>query len=89
MNHQKVKTFSYLALPFFISVFLSFIFAGRISAAGASLFLSPSSGSYVVGSTFSVSVKVNAGGQLINAADAAMYEVKRAGKNDFKFAEIA
>lgn len=69
MNYKKVKTFLYLTLPFFISVFLSFILAGQISAQGASLFLSPLSGNYLIGSTFQVSVKVNAGGQLINAAD--------------------
>ena len=44
----------------------------RASAEGASLYLSPSSGSYEVGSTFSVAVKVNSGGTAINAADGAL-----------------
>lgn len=39
------------------------------SAAGASLYLSPLSGSYGVGSIFSVSVKVNSAGDTINAAE--------------------
>ncbi|MEI7498573.1 MAG: cohesin domain-containing protein [Candidatus Falkowbacteria bacterium] len=44
-----------------------------VSAAGASLLLSPSKGSYAVGATFSVSVMVNSGGgQGINAAEASI-----------------
>lgn len=39
-------------------------------AKSASLFLSPSTGTYSVGSTFSIAVKVNSGGQAINAGDA-------------------
>lgn len=37
-------------------------------AAGATLYLSPSSGTYVVGSRFSVAVRVNTGGEAINAS---------------------
>ena len=41
-----------------------------VSAAGATLFLSPSSGSFTVGKTFLVKVKINSGGGVgINAAD--------------------
>lgn len=39
------------------------------SAAGASLYLAPGSGTYVIGGKFSVAVKVNTGGAVINAAE--------------------
>lgn len=42
---------------------------GQIMAAGASLYLTPSTGTYVIGSSFRVSVMVNSGGQPINAAE--------------------
>jgi len=38
-------------------------------AGSASLYLSPPSGTYTVGSTFSIKVKVNSGGEAINAAE--------------------
>jgi len=38
-------------------------------AGSASLYLSPPSGSYAVGGTFSVKIKVNSGGEAINAAE--------------------
>lgn len=41
-----------------------------VQAGGATLYLSPSSGSFYVGSTFNVSVLVNTGGQNINAIEA-------------------
>src|SRR4030042_2288349 len=44
-----------------------FVFPGM--AEGASLYLSPSTGNYTVGNTFSVQLKVNTGGVAINAAD--------------------
>ncbi len=37
--------------------------------AGATLYLSPSSGTKTIGATFSVGVKVNSGGEVINAAE--------------------
>lgn len=41
-----------------------------VSAAGATLFLSPATGSFTVGTNFSVAVKINSGGGVgINAAD--------------------
>lgn len=40
-----------------------------VAGQAASLYFSPSSGSVTVGQSFSVAVKVNAGGQAINAAD--------------------
>ena len=44
----------------------------RASAEGASLYLSPASGTYQVGNTFSLTIKVNSGGVAINAADSAL-----------------
>ena len=38
--------------------------------AAASLYLAPSSGSFTIGSTFTVSVYVNTGGQAVNAVEA-------------------
>ncbi|MCU0678854.1 MAG: cohesin domain-containing protein [Planctomycetes bacterium] len=50
---------------------LSGSFTGLKSAqaAGASLYFAPSSGTYTINKTFSVSVKVGSGGQAINAAE--------------------
>lgn len=47
-------------------------FPAKVSAAGASLYLTPSTGTFVIGGTFSVSVKVSTGGQVINAAEGAI-----------------
>ena len=49
-----------------IIVILSFLIVPAVQAASASLYLSPSSGSFLVGSTFSVSVFVNTEGNEIN-----------------------
>lgn len=57
-------------LLFCILIFAFCILASQASASSASLYLSPSSGTYSVGNTFSVKVKVNSGeGAGINAAD--------------------
>ncbi|MDO8522778.1 MAG: cohesin domain-containing protein [bacterium] len=40
-----------------------------VRAASASLYLSPNAGSYTIGNTFSVEIKLNSGGVAINAAD--------------------
>lgn len=48
---------------------LSFTIASPAEGASASLYLSPPSGTYTVGSTFTVRVKVNSGGDTINAAE--------------------
>ena len=51
-------------------VFLfSFYLITPVKAGSASLFLSPPSATYLVGSTFSVKIKVNSGGENINAAE--------------------
>ena len=54
---------------FSILSILIFLFLAPITvrAAGASLYLSPGSGSFLVGSTFDVSVFVNTGGENVNA----------------------
>ena len=56
-----------LFISFFSAVF--FIVAAPTSAGNASLYLSPTSGSFFVGSTFDVSVFVNTGGENINAVE--------------------
>jgi hypothetical protein len=56
----------------FLIVALLFVGAATVRAAGASLYLSPPTGTYQVGNTFSVVVKVNSGGVLINAADGSL-----------------
>lgn len=61
---KKLKFF--LRLGLFLFIFLA-LPAGAQD--GASLFLAPASGLYNVGSTFSVTVKVNSGGVPINAAE--------------------
>ena len=53
-------------VSFLFSLFLPFF---KTRAEGASLYLSPSSGTFFVGSTFDVSVFVNTGGQNINAVE--------------------
>ncbi len=57
---------------FFIILIIGFIIPLFCQAATASLYLSPSSGTYNVGNNFSVAVKVNSGGVLINAADGSL-----------------
>jgi len=64
MENKKKKIIFYLIL---LST-LYFLFSAS-SVFAASLYFSPSSGSYTVGSTFPVAVKVNTGGEAINAAD--------------------
>ncbi len=59
-------------------VFISFClvlisgFLHEVKGAGASLYLSPSTGTYKVGSNFSVKVKVNSNNQTVNAAEATL-----------------
>ena len=53
--------------PLLLILILSFIVGSSAKAASASLYLSPASGSFLVGSTFSVSVFVNTEGNEINA----------------------
>lgn len=64
-----VKVVVVLAGSFFIFN-ICLIAPSPVFAAGATLFLSPSSGSYTVGDSFTVSITINSGGGVgINAAD--------------------
>ncbi len=63
-NIQKIIWFS-VGLAFLFSVGL----AKPALAGSASLYLSPSSGTYAIGDSFLVEVKVNSSGQAINAAE--------------------
>ncbi|MFQ6083625.1 MAG: cohesin domain-containing protein [Candidatus Aminicenantia bacterium] len=65
---KKITLYSTLLSCIFVFGF--FIFSNRAEAADATLFLSPPSGTYQVGGTFPVSLRVNTGTQAINAADA-------------------
>jgi len=66
-NTKQMKKF--LALAIVLSVVLP-IGANNARAAGASLYLSPTSGSFVVGDVFTVSVYLNTNGQSVNAVEA-------------------
>ncbi|MFC1663759.1 cohesin domain-containing protein [Patescibacteria group bacterium] len=69
--HSKTK----INLKFLAAVFaFSFLFFGLMlaepaTAASASLYLSPPSGTYIVDSTFPIKIKVNSGGDAVNAAE--------------------
>ncbi len=67
-NSKKfLKTLiSFLMLTFLVGILNV---PREAQAAGASLYLSPGSGTYVIGGTFSVAVKVNSSGQEINSAE--------------------
>jgi hypothetical protein len=63
----KLKiSFKFLIAIFTFSLFI-FNLASEASATGASLYLSPGSGTFFVGSTFDVSIFVNTGGNNVNA----------------------
>ena len=85
--NRKLKIFYFLVVVFSFS-FLVFSFCW---AQNASLYLSPSAGSYTVGNTFLVQLKVNSGGVAINAADGTLIfdpdklEVKSISKTDSIF----
>lgn len=59
------KTF----LILFIVFFLFFVRVDFVEAQGASLYLSPQTGTFFVGSTFDVSIFVNTGGNNVNAVE--------------------
>ena len=68
MKPSKIVFYSAILFSVFFSAL--FILIGTVNAVdSASLYLAPSSGTYTVGNTFSVEVKVNTGGLAINAAD--------------------
>ena len=53
--------------PILIVFVLAFTITSSAEAAGASLYLSPGSGTFFIGSTFDVSIFVNTGGNNVNA----------------------
>jgi len=66
---NKTKILNILSV-FLVSLILTFSIAlNEVNAAGASLYLSPSTGIYTVGSIFSVAIEVDSGGEAINAAE--------------------
>lgn len=70
IHKQSNSRFYFLFSIFFICILLStfyFLNSHVAWAASASLYLAPSSGTFLVGSTFDVSVFVNTGGNNINA----------------------
>lgn len=80
----------------FLVVVLGFVFfflnsAGEAKAASASLYLTPSTGTYTVGNTFSVQVKINSGEAAVNAGDGTLVfnpdklEVKNISKTNSVF----
>lgn len=76
MNTDKHKLFPRLLRKSTMIYLCGFVFSSALicvplaaGAASASLYLAPSSGTYTVGNTFSVELKVNSGGVPINAAD--------------------
>ena len=66
---EKLKIGFYLPIVVLILLFFTFISPNKANAAGASLYLSPASGTFFVGSTFDVSVFVNTGGEDVNAVE--------------------
>ncbi|MDP2930287.1 MAG: cohesin domain-containing protein [bacterium] len=59
-------------MAFLLGVLVGGLFGFSVFAAGATLSLSPSSGSYTVGDIFSVVIGVHTGGASINAAEATL-----------------
>jgi hypothetical protein len=73
MKKQILKLIPQIIILLIVLVFSFSFFAKEASAVNsASLYLSPSTGSYTVGNTFSVEVKVNSGGVAINAVESTM-----------------
>ncbi|OGF25022.1 hypothetical protein A2331_00535 [Candidatus Falkowbacteria bacterium RIFOXYB2_FULL_34_18] len=67
---MRGNKFNFIYAVFICFVFVCGVFAPqKIQAAGASLYLTPSTGTHVINSTFRVSVMVNSGGEPINAAE--------------------
>lgn len=67
MARKELKFFSNLIFLVFIGLFL--LSVSNVEADGAILYFAPASGTYVIGNNFSVAVKVDSGGQLVNAID--------------------
>lgn len=67
-DNKKFRKVFIAFLLFALSLGVFGVFS-PVQAAGASLYLSPGAGTYVIGGTFSVAVKVNSDGQEINSAE--------------------
>ena len=70
-TNRKLTHTNHLILVY-VSVLFLVLIGGLpevTEAASASLYLSPPSGTYDVGGTFSVAIKINSGGEVINAAE--------------------
>ena len=67
MKFQNLKILSYFILLFSLLIFTFCISIQKVRAEGASLYFSPASGAFLIGSTFDVSVFVNTNGNNINA----------------------
>ena len=84
-------SFNKLFFSIILASLFSVSFAMPAFAVGASLYLSPSTGRYEVGNTFSILIKVNSGGVAINAVDTTLIfdpnrlEVKSISKSDSIF----
>lgn len=64
-----IKKSLLIFLPALIILVGGFFNVKEAKAASASLFLAPASGTYVINGKFSVAVKVNTGGEVVNAAE--------------------
>ena len=67
-NIRPINTKILLVVLSLVLIFIGWL--PKVKAAGASLYLSPNSGTFYVGSTFDVSIFVNTGGEDINAVQA-------------------
>jgi len=64
---RRIRKILFLCLVFaFVSTFSGI---EKVEAASATLYLTPSSGTHVIGSTFNVGIKVNTDGEVVNAAE--------------------
>jgi hypothetical protein len=91
IDKNSKRIILHFTLSFYVLIFAFCILVPKVNAQRASLYFSPSSGTYTVGNTFLVQVKVNSGGVAINAADGTIIfdpdklEVVRISKEDSIF----
>ncbi|MEK7193515.1 MAG: cohesin domain-containing protein [Patescibacteria group bacterium] len=70
MNIVKKNCANFIFIPAGVTFLFFVFFSSHAQSSPASLFVGPSSGTYVVGSTFTVSIFVNTNSQSINAIQA-------------------
>jgi hypothetical protein len=91
IDKNSKRIILHFTLSFYVLILAFCILVPKVNAQRASLYFSPSSGTYTVGNTFLVQVKVNSGGMAINAADGTIIfdpdklEVVRISKEDSIF----